>query len=354
MRPTSRSKVAGPIYIGQSTAVPSLNLKSDFATKPPILPTILETSMNSRRVYGDAIAHSLGLADAPTIFTKSLKKSQVGMSRLSIGAKHLGMTPRIPSEDTFIVAMYLTDVRHHELWRRGRPFLMQGYAANAIRIVNLVEEFSALIACPHETIVFYIPRAVMNEFTDDAGSRRIANLACTPGIIDPIVVQLATALLPAFERPHEASSLFVDHVALAICAHLAHSYGGFRPPDPHLAGRLAPYQAKRAKDFLANHCADQISLKDVAQECGLSRGYFTEAFRVTTGLTPHQWLQQYRIDKAKAMLLESSTPIADIAIACGFADQSHLTRIFSRFVGSSPAAWRRRHRDWPNGASKDA
>jgi AraC family transcriptional regulator len=100
-------------------------------------------------------------------------------------------------------------------------------------------------------------------------------------------------------------------------------------------------QATRAKEFLAAQCADDLSLIDVARACGLSRGHFTKAFRVATGLTPHQWLQRYRIDKAKDQLLNPALSIADIAISCGFADQSHLTRVFSRLVGDSPAAWRR-------------
>jgi AraC family transcriptional regulator len=82
-------------------------------------------------------------------------------------------------------------------------------------------------------------------------------------------------------------------------------------------------------------------LVDVARACGLSRGHFTKAFRVATGLTPHQWLQRYRVDKAKTLLLNPSSSIAEIAGACGFADQSHLTRVFSRLVGSTPALWRR-------------
>ena len=73
-------------------------------------------------------------------------------------------------------------------------------------------------------------------------------------------------------------------------------------------------------------------------ECGLSRKYFTNLFKATIGVTPHRWLQQYRIQKAKDLLRTSSHPIADIAIECGFADQSHLMRVFAALTGGSPAA----------------
>jgi len=298
--------------------------------------------MSIQRGYGDAVAHSLGLDDVPTLKTSSLRRSQIGISRLSIGPGQLGMTPQIPPEDTFIVAMYLTEVPHHELWSRGRPVISQGYSPNSMRIVNLVEEYSAHIIYPHETLVFYVPRVVLNEFSDEAGSGRIAHLACPPGTIDPVMVHLASALLPALQRPSEASALFIDHVTLAMFTHVSTHYGRSRLSTPYVKGGMTRLQAERAKEFLAGHCADDISLIDAARACGLSRGHFIKAFRVSMGLTPHQWLQRYRVDKAKSMLVDAKLSIADIAMACGFADQSHLTRVFARLVGDSPAAWRRR------------
>jgi AraC family transcriptional regulator len=127
-----------------------------------------------------------------------------------------------------------------------------------------------------------------------------------------------------------------------MLTHLCGAYGGTRPGTPFPKGGMTRLQANRAKEFLGAHCADDLSLVDAARACGLSRGHFTKAFRVATGLTPHQWLQRYRIDKAKHLLLSPALTIAEIALSCGFADQSHLTRVFSRLVGDTPAAWRRR------------
>ena len=298
--------------------------------------------MTTRRGFGDAVAHSLGLQDVPVIRTQLLRRSQIGITRLSIGDHQLGMTPQIPPEDTFIVAMYLTEVPHHELWSHGRPVIAQGYAPNSMRIVNLSAEYSANITCPHETLAFYVPRIALNDFAEESGSRPVSHFVCQPGIIDPVMVHLGSVLLPAFQRPSEASALFIEHVTNAMLTHLCGSYGGARQATPFSKGGMTRLQVTRAKEFLAAHCADDLSLVDVARACGLSRGHFTRAFRVATGLTPHQWLQRYRIDKAKDQLLNRALSIADIAVSCGFADQSHLTRVFSRLVGDSPAAWRRK------------
>jgi AraC family transcriptional regulator len=296
------------------------------------------------RVFGDAVAHSLGLDDAPSLATRSLRRSRIAATRISCGSRQIGMTPQVPAEDTFIVAMYLTRLPQHELWSRGRPLIAQGYAANSLRIVNLRGEFSARIIHPHETLNFHIPRDALDAFTDDAERPRMSNITCAPGIVDPVLAHLAATLLPSFARPHEASSLFVDYVTLAVCAHLADTYGDGLQPAARSKGGLTTAQARRAKDLLADNCNGDILLSDIARECGLSRQYFTKAFKATTGTTPHRWLQQHRIEMAKGLLRDTSLPIVDIAIKCGFADQSHLTRVFAAFAGNSPAAWRRQRR----------
>ncbi len=296
----------------------------------------------SARSFGDAVAHSFRLQNVPSLTARALRQSRVGISRLSIGQRQFGMSPQIPPEDSFVVAIYLTEVPHHELWSRGRPALAQGYAANSMRIVNLVEEYSAYISYSHETLGFYVPRNVLTEFTDEADLRRISQFACRPGVVDAVMVHLGSALLPAFQRPSETSALFIDQVTCAMLTHLITAYPGDRLPRPFAKGRMSKLQLLRAKEFLAAHAGDDISLLDAARACGLSRGHFAKAFRVSTGLTPHQWLQRHRVDKAKALLRNPRTPIADIAVACGFADQSHLTRVFSRLVGDTPAVWRRR------------
>ena len=76
--------------------------------------------MNERRTYGDAVAHSHRLDGSPALITRSLPRSQIGITRISCGPEHIGMKAKIPAEDTFIAALHLTAVEHHELWSDGR------------------------------------------------------------------------------------------------------------------------------------------------------------------------------------------------------------------------------------------
>ena len=293
------------------------------------------------RSYGDAVAHSLGLSSVPSVRTQSLTSAKIAISRLSIGADRIGMTPRIPAEDTFILAFYLSNLRHHELWSRGRRSIAQGYAAGSMRVVNLSDEFSANITDPHETTTFYIPRAALDELAEEAGWSRISTFSCVPGIVDPVIGGLVAALSPALARPGEASALFVDQVVAAACTHLAERYGDGSLRHTPAKGGLSPYQVERAKEILAAQCERDISLAEVARLCGLSRSHFARAFHESMGMTPHRWRQRCRVEKAKGLLVGGDLSIADIALVCGFADQSHFTRVFSRWTGDAPAGWRR-------------
>ena len=117
-----------------------------------------------------------------------------------------------------------------------------------------------------------------------------------------------------------------------------------QPARAAAQGALTPSQTVRAEAFLAAHFAEDVTLADVAAQCRLSPAQFARAFAQTTGVLPNEWLLRYRIDEAKAMMLETSSNMSDIAKACGFTDKSHFTLVFMRVAGSNPGAWRRDNR----------
>jgi AraC-like DNA-binding protein len=94
-----------------------------------------------------------------------------------------------------------------------------------------------------------------------------------------------------------------------------------------------------------------LSLRALADECGLSVSHFARAFRQSTGTSPHQWIVERRIEQATAKLAGGEASLAEIAVECGFADQSHFTRVFAKHVGSSPGQWRRLNARYPTGAA---
>jgi len=104
---------------------------------------------------------------------------------------------------------------------------------------------------------------------------------------------------------------------------------------------LARWQESRAKQLMLEHLASRLKIEDVAQACSLSRSHFSRAFKANTGVSPLEWFTNARLEHAKELLRSGTSALSDVALACGFSDQSHFTRVFSRRLGSSPSAWRR-------------
>ena len=160
-----------------------------------------------------------------------------------------------------------------------------------------------------------------------------------PMFADPGIMHLAQLFAEECETDQPHSRLYGDNLSIALLLALSRLAG----PEPRSIkhGQLAPWQLRRVTDYLAAHLAEDIPLQILSDLVKLSRSYFSRAFKVSTGLAPHQWLLQARISKAKQLLLQTDRPLAQIAIDVGFADQAHFTRTFRREAGESPGAWQR-------------
>lgn len=114
-----------------------------------------------------------------------------------------------------------------------------------------------------------------------------------------------------------------------------------RAPAEAPRGGLAPWQARRVAALVERRLDGTLSNEELATEAKLSTSHFCTAFRQTFGMSPHAFVIARRVERAKALMLDTDDGLADIADACGFADQAHLSRVFRQVTGSSPASWRR-------------
>lgn len=106
-----------------------------------------------------------------------------------------------------------------------------------------------------------------------------------------------------------------------------------------MTGGLAPATMKRLRDYIETHLDQTIRLSDLARLAGLSDYHLHRGFRASCGVAPHQWITRRRVARAK-LLICAGEPLAQVAAGCGFAGQSHLSRVFRRATGVTPAAYR--------------
>jgi AraC-like DNA-binding protein len=222
-------------------------------------------------------------------------------------------------------------------WLRVPPTTQTAHEAVAWTLDVPTEDYAPTIeACPA-----YLPRRALDAITDMEGVAHIDHFDHNPatGVRDATIATLGMSLLPAFERPDEASHLFVDHVTCAATIHILRAYGAGQAARRHLGNRLAPWQLKRAKDVLMADLAADVSVAQLAAACGLSISAFTKGFALSTGLPPHKWLLEQRVQRSMCLLREGNVPFDEIAKACGFFDPHHFIRVFARMVGTHPRAW---------------
>jgi AraC family transcriptional regulator len=111
--------------------------------------------------------------------------------------------------------------------------------------------------------------------------------------------------------------------------------------QPIIRGGLAPWQVRVLKTHIETHLEVTIQTKDLANLVQLSAFHFCRVFRVTFGHSPHSYVTRRRIERAQGLMLTTRLPLGQIAGDCGFADQSHFTKLFRRFAGESPGEWRK-------------
>jgi AraC family transcriptional regulator len=106
-------------------------------------------------------------------------------------------------------------------------------------------------------------------------------------------------------------------------------------------GGLACRQASWALEYIEAHLGSQIEIREIAKRVALSKSHFSRTFKRSVGFSPRAYVSARRVERAKLMMRSTSERLSDIALVCGFADQSHLNRHFRRIVGMSPGLWRR-------------
>ena len=106
-------------------------------------------------------------------------------------------------------------------------------------------------------------------------------------------------------------------------------------------GRLATWQAGRTLTYIEANLASKMEIGDLAGVVALSRSHFSRAFKNSVGFSPMEYVVVRRLERAKALISGTREPLAEVALACGFADRARLSRRFRDIVGISPGRWRR-------------
>lgn len=163
---------------------------------------------------------------------------------------------------------------------------------------------------------------------------RSTNISDHSDADNDLVAHLLGEALTLFEQDLSAARQRIEHAFVLSQAR----------NDRELAqrqGTLADWQVRRVVSYIQNNLGSSLRIAEVAKQAELSASYFSRAFKATIGTPYSDFVANARLSLAKRLLLTTEFRIAEIALMCGLADQSHLTRLFNRSIGLPPYAWRR-------------
>ena len=281
------------------------------------------------------------LKDSPTAEVRLSKHALCSFARFKSHDGLPDIALPVVGERGFIVALQLRAIPFIEQFFGNKKVSSGSYPAGGVSAIDLQEEPAVRLPNPFDALVLYVTQAALDEVSDAHQSRRVEKLIWPQGGFDPVVNHLGQTLLSSLEHPDHSSGIFLDHVLHALNCHFVCAYGGATVSARQFRGGLSSLQMRRSTELLEAHLDGKVTIQQVAEACGLSESHFARAFKQSFRKPPHRWLTELRVERAKDLMKNSRLPLVDIAVQCGFDDQSALNRSFKRIQGITPGLWRR-------------
>jgi AraC family transcriptional regulator len=213
--------------------------------------------------------------------------------------------------------------------------------SGTLSLVPAGEEFCGTFVpqvLPRVTYIYLDPKTLPAEAEID-----FEKLGVTPRLYFEDTALLATArkLSRLVENPGSAGRLYAETLATVLSLELLRLEQGTAAMPHATRGGLAAWQVRRARDFIEDHLAEDVSLAELARLTRLSPTHFCSAFKRSVGLPPHQYQSLRRIERAKALLADPGRSVTSIALDCGFSFPGSFSTAFRKTTGITPSAFRR-------------
>jgi AraC family transcriptional regulator len=276
------------------------------------------------------------LKTAPLRVVSGLDLSSGSIARWNHGALHDVVQPMTDH----VVMTYIDTLQRLE--RRSGRTVASGLArAGAVTIITAGSSARWDIAGDVDVVQLYLPQATLERVAAEAGKVAPKELLERTGYLDPITSRLLTTASEALEGSERLNALFLQQLTDLLATRLLAAHTGTPVAPAPISGGLSPKVLRRAIERLRSDSDADVSLAALAADAGLSRFHFCRAFKESTGMSPHAWLRQYRLERAKAMLRDPSMSIISVAVTLGYSSQTAFAAAFKRLTGVSPGEWRR-------------
>ena len=192
-----------------------------------------------------------------------------------------------------------------------------------------------------EFIMLALEPAFVHQIANESGMFD-SELVTHSGIRDPQIEYIALALKSELDAGCPSGRVYGDGLAVALAARLLGRYSA-RVTASHNCNALLPgYTLRRVTGYIEENLTKDLTLAEIADVARMSPHYFSRAFRNSTGIPPHRYVIDRRIEKAKTLLSDNHLPLVEVGLSVGFQNQSHFTTLFHKRTGVTPKVYRSR------------
>jgi AraC family transcriptional regulator len=245
----------------------------------------------------------------------------------------------VPAIDRVSLALALSSYSFS--WRDSLALHSKDANAGTVALCEFNQAKCFKLRNPVELAVVLLRNEALEQVREENRRDLGEELEAHPAIDDLTLRHLTEVLLREKRDGVPNGLFFLDGIATAVASHLVRRYSIAPPVEKTYKGGMAPSALRRCIEYIEARLDGDLRLDELAQVVGLSASHFVRSFRRSTGKTPYQFLLHRRVARAQMAMRDRRTPLAEVALVSGFADQHHLARVFRRITGVTPSTYRR-------------
>ena len=279
--------------------------------------------------------------------TRVLKTKPVRMASSSCGAITLWRHDPLhdvvkPMDDHVTMTFPAGSVRFER--HKGKEFVNGMTRPGTVTVIPAGSSSRWDIYQPLNVVQLYLPHTTLQRVAHEADVAAPGDLVERTVHPDPVTSRLLLSGADALEGNAPLDALFRQQITDLLATRLLVAHAGSPVTIQPVTGGLSPTVLRRAIERLRSDSDADVSLAALASDAGLSSFHFCRAFKESTGLSPHAWLRQRRLEQAMNMLRDTDDSIVSIATALGYSSQTAFAAAFKKLTGETPSGWRRRVR----------
>lgn len=266
-----------------------------------------------------------------------------GWRRVGLRRYHyLGQDSVVPALSDFMLVSYGKGVTPMQR-RFGGRWTTDTLGPGAVSLLTRAQRAEWRWSEPITVTHLYLAPGLLAEVAGEAMDCHVreVELADVLRTDDPVMTGVIEAIAQEAGQQGIGGALYVESLSRALCVHILRRYASVVLPAGVSSHRLSPAEMRRIGDYIEDHLSEPMTLGDMATQVGMSTDLFSRRFRKSFGMPPYRHVMMRRVERARRLLAGGHLAVKEIAALCGFADQAHLTRVYTRETGMTPAAFRK-------------